>query len=91
MSWSVAAIGKAPAVRKVIADQFAKGGKCVEPEESIRLSAASVIDGALAAQTDDTVVNVAASGSMSFKDWNAKEGPSNNLTITVSTMYNFCE
>ncbi len=44
MSWSVGAVGKASAVRSEISKQFTNGGKCSEPEESIRQAAASIID-----------------------------------------------
>ncbi len=67
MSWSVGgAFGKAPSVRAVIAKQFEQGGKCSEPEETIRQYVAEIIDAALAAQGPNQVVEVSASGSQSM-------------------------
>jgi hypothetical protein len=90
MSWSVGAIGKSQAVRAEIANQFTKN-PCVEPEESIRQEVAKTIDAALAAQDPAFAVKVSASGSQSFKDWNAKTGVSSNLVIAVEPLYNFVE
>lgn len=91
MSWSVAAIGKAEAVRKSIAEQFSRSSGCVEPEETVRKAAAVMIDTALAAQDPSTAVRVSASGSMSYKDWGVKSGPSNQLTVNVDPQYGFVE
>ena len=98
MSWGVGAIGKAPAVRKEIARQFAQGSKCTEPEESIRQLAASMLDASLAAQADNTPVRVAGSGSASFeyppKTGDAPNPPvikNNTLTVSVEVLYNFVE
>jgi len=88
MTWSVSAIGRAPKVREEISRQFTLN-KCVEPEESVRQSAAKVIDDALAAQDDNFVVQVSASGSQSSSDWNAKTGVSNSLAISIVPMYGF--
>jgi hypothetical protein len=56
MSWSVGATGKAAAVGKAIAKQFADAGKCVEPEESIRQAALAVISAAIAGQAGAVAV-----------------------------------
>ena len=88
MSWSVAAIGKPAAVRAAIADQFAKGGKCAEPEETVRLEAAAMMDAALAGQTDPAkAVKVSASGSMSQSGTTI----SNSLSVSVEPLYGFVE
>lgn len=89
MSWSLqAAFGKAPAVREGVAKQFENGHKCMEPEESIRLAAAKIIDVALAGQDQAQVVEVSASGSMSTK--NGKFA-SNQLNIAVTPRSGFIE
>lgn len=91
MSWSVSAIGKAEAVKAEISGQFAKSGKCLEPEEGIRLEAAKLIDAALAATDKSFVVKVSANGSQGFKDWVNKAGCSNNLTISVEPQHGFID
>jgi len=89
MSWSVAAIGKPAAVRAAIADQFAKGGKCAEPEETVRLAAASVMDAALAGQTDPTkAVKASADGSMSQY---ANLVVTDSLTMSIEPLWGFVE
>jgi hypothetical protein len=87
MSWGVAAQGKAPKVREEIARQFANGGKCMEPEETIRQSAAATIDAAIAGQHDEAFVKVSASGSMSFRDYSNRTDPTNSLSISIEPMH----
>lgn len=91
MSWSVGTIGKAEAVRKTIADQFSRSGACAEPEETIRQTAAALIDKALESTDPSFVVEVNASGSQSYKDWTAKTGVSNYLSITIQPKHGFVE
>jgi hypothetical protein len=92
MSWSVSAIGKAPAVARSIADQITNGSKCLEPEESVRQAAAALIKAALVAQdTAGVVVQVIASGSMGYKDWTAKTGVYNSLNIQIVPQHGFIE
>ncbi len=90
MSWSVSAIGKAAAVKASIADQFSRN-KCSEPEETIRQAAAQLIDLAMSAQDAPAVVKVMASGSQGFRDYTAKTGVYNQLTITVEPQHGFVE
>ncbi len=85
MSWSVLAIGKAPAVRAEIAKQFANASKCVEPEETLRQGAAQLIDASLEAQASHSDVRVAASGSQ-YSDYPSAyplKGLKNQLTIAI--------
>jgi hypothetical protein len=91
MSWSVGAFGRAEKVRVSIADQFSKSSACVDPEEGVRQAAAKLIDTALAAQDPQFAIEVSASGSQSFKDWQAKTGVSNTLSISIVPKYNFVE
>ena len=91
MSWSVAAVGKAGAVRKAIAEQFQNGGRCMEPEESIRLEAAATMDQALAAQDPNTIIKAAASGSQGYKDFTAKSGVFNTMSMSIEVMHGFVE
>jgi len=88
MSWSVSGIGKAAAVRKAIAQQFANGGKCVEPEETIRQTAASLIDKALEGQSDAIAVRVIANGSQSMSSGVVNN---NSCSISVEPLYGFVE
>lgn len=90
MSWSVAAFGKSQAVRINIADQFSRS-KCTEPEETVRLAAAALIDAAIAAQDLAIVIEVSASGSQSFRDWNNKTGVSNSVSISIQPKHGFLE
>lgn len=90
MSWSVAAIGKAPAVRKEIADQFSRG-KCNEPEETIRLQAAKLIDMALEATDPSYVVKVYANGHQSYTDWNKKANSNNAFNMVLEPQHGFLE
>lgn len=88
MTWGVQAFGKAAAVRTAIAAQFEKSGKCMEPEETIRQSAANIIDAGLAAQHPAQVVEVVASGSMSTNTGGLQ---SNTVNIAVTPRWNFLE
>lgn len=92
MSWSVGAVGKPSAVRGAIAKQFTNGGKCSEPEESIRQAAAAIIDKALEAQGDKVALNVSASGSQN-SDYSTAPPTvtSNNLKISIDVIYGFVE
>ena len=92
MSWSVAAIGKSDAVKKDIAAQFVRGGKCVEPEESIRQEVAKIINTAVGSIHNSFVVKVAASGSQGYKNYNKPEdGVYNVLNISVEVVHGFVE
>jgi len=90
MSWSVSAIGKAPAVRASIAEQFSRS-TCSEPEESVKVAAAAAIDKALEAQNPDLPIKVMASGSQGFKDYSAKTGVYNQMSISIDPLHGFVE
>lgn len=90
MSWSVQAIGKAPAVAAEIAKQFASQSKCSEPEETVRQAAMALVTASIEAQDAATVVlKVEASGSQStdFKTMAYR----NQLKITIEPLYGFIE
>jgi len=89
MSWSVQAIGKAGAVGMEIAKQFDLGGKCAEPEETIRQSARVLVMAAIGAQDKSKAVKVTASGSQSTD--HATKAVSNVLNISVEPLWNFVE
>lgn len=91
MSWGVSAFGRAAAVRTSIVSQFENGGKCSEPEESVRQAAKVLIDASLASQDPTSVVSVTANGHQSYKDWNAKTGLTNNLSISIAPQAGFLE
>jgi len=86
MSWSVAASGQVEEVRKEVVRQASPecASPCLEPEETVRQAALKVIDTALEAQDPAMVVKVAANGSMGYKDWQAKTGCNNSLSITIA-------
>jgi hypothetical protein len=93
MSWSVLAIGKAPAVAAEIERQFAQS-KCSEPEESVRQSARLTLASALAAQEPSTMVEVSAAGSQSTKyksGTNEVLGVTNGLSIKIDPKFGFVE
>lgn len=92
MSWSVNATGRAPAVAASIEQQFS-GYKCSEPEETVRQQARATIAAALAAQSPDRAVKVAAHGSQSVTGHadGAADTITNNLSITVEPIHGFLE
>ena len=92
MSWSVSATGKASAVKAEIARQLGHI-KCAEPEDTVKQLAAQLIEGALDAQAEGTVVSVLASGSQTsrkFEDGVWKDH-TNQLRIEVQPLYGFVE
>lgn len=90
MSWSVEAIGRAPAVAEKIERDFAATtAQCRGPEEGVRQSVRAALAIALAAQDPATVVQVSASGSQS-SDYGTNE-IRNQLSVTVRPLYNFVE
>jgi hypothetical protein len=64
MTWSVAAIGKAPAVKASLAEQFG-AITCAEPEQTIKNDVAAVVAHSLSYFGEHMVVRVSAFGSMS--------------------------
>jgi len=97
MSWSVSAIGRAPAVAASIEKQFQSQAQypCQEPEESIKQSSRQVLAQALAAQKPEMVVRVNAAGSMSSTNdsFDPKRAVviSNSLSVAVEVLYGFIE
>lgn len=93
MSWSVNAIGRAPAVAAKLEKDFTgMKGNCQEPEETIKNKAADIIATALAGQKPETIVKVNAYGSQSTSYDGSKYSPvSNALNITVEPQYGFLE
>lgn len=89
MSWGVSGTGRAPAVRAAIAMQFARHGKCMEPEETVRQAAATLIDAAIAAQDPTATLKVSANGSQST-DYTTKK-VTNSLTLVVEPISQFIE
>jgi len=92
MSWSVGAIGKPAAVAAKMETDFANF-RCTEPEESVRQAALVTILAAVNAQSPESVVQVAASGSQSTywdKDGNVT-GFQNSLEIKIQPIYGFVE
>jgi len=86
MSWSISAIGKAPAVLKAVEQQSSQD-KCNEPEETVRQAAYHAIKEALIAQGPNVVVKLSAVGSQS--DWNGVV--QNQLSIQIDPQYRFVE
>ena len=87
MSWSVAEVGKAGAVAKKLAEDFARI-KCEHPEETIKNMIASAIDAALSAFPPGEAVKVTASGSQ----WKTDKGDKiNSLSVQIEPIYGFRE
>lgn len=73
-------------------EQFSRGAKCMEPEETIRQSAASLLEKALDSMTNNFAVKVLASGSQSYKNYSKpEEGVCNSLDIKVDILHGFVE
>lgn len=92
MSWVVSSVGRVAAVRDDIARQFSRQFTpyhCMEPEETVRQAAATLIDAALAAQNQDFAVSVRADGRQSFEDYSKKESVSTRLNISIEPLYGF--
>jgi hypothetical protein len=88
MSWSVQAIGKAPAVAKKLATDFEKITHCSPEETAVKNSAAAAISMALQHCTAaDAIVNVNANGSES----SGQGGKTNSLKIEVNTIFGFLD
>ena len=95
MSWSVAETGKAGAVAKKMAEDFARMHKCDEPEDMIKTGVAKMIADALAAFPPGEAVKVTASGSQ-FEPYgpDGKVGSGhkvNSLRVDIEPIYNFRE
>lgn len=87
MSWSVSAVGKAPAVAISIEKQFANQPVCMEPEETVRQSIRVALSASLAGQRPNVALKVTASGSMSTDN-----GPvHNSFNVAVEPIYGFIE
>lgn len=86
MSWSVSAVGKKDAVLKTIAGQFDSQTPCMEPEESVRQGAKSLLLASIGAQAEGTPLRVVASGNQQFKDWTNKTGVSNSVSLQVEVL-----
>lgn len=97
MSWSVQAVGKAPAVAAAIEKQFVAMERypCAEPEETAKQLARKAIAALCAAQSrpDGMAVKVAASGSMSWNGGNqaAPEQVTNNFSVMFETIHGFVD
>lgn len=91
MSWSVSGVGKPRALAAALATQISNA-KCSEPEESIKSKVGEIISAALGAMAEGTAVEVTASGSQSFIDYNNPElGATNSLRIEIRPLWGFCE
>lgn len=91
MSWGVQAIGYAPAVRRLIAESFARADKVGPAEETIRQAAAKIVDDTLATWDPDCVVRVDARGSLCWGNWDTSAEQTQKLYITVETVHQFVD
>lgn len=91
MSWGVQAIGYAPAVRKMIAAEFARAPIVGPAEETIRLAAAKIVDDVLETWDPECVVRVDARGSLCWENWDTSAGQTQKLYITVETIHQFID
>lgn len=87
MSWSVAASGKSSAVSDEIAKQISKISLSDEGEMETVKRTGELIGQTLGTFDPDGLVNVNASGHMGFKDWGAKSGPYQNVSISIAPIH----
>jgi len=91
MSWSVNAIGKAPAVAAKLAVDFGKI-KCPEPEETIKKTMAAVIATALAWFPLTQAVRVEAHGCQSHPNFSkAPHETTHQLAVKIEPIWGFVE
>lgn len=86
MSWSVAGIGRAEALRAKLGADFGKIN-CQEPEQAIKNKIASAVDLALAAFKPNDVVKVICSGSQT-PDGDARR---NAFRVEFEPVYGFVD
>lgn len=86
MSWSVSATGRAAAVAKKLAEDFARVN-CSEPEQTIKNNVASAVDAALTAFPPEAPVRVEASGSQS----NMNGAITNQLKVEIAPIWGWVE
>ena len=92
MSWTINAVGKAPAVRKSVAKQFENNGSCAIPnEQSIHIAAFHLLQLILSAQDPATVVRVTVAGGQTYEKVSKREGLHNFLRLAVEPEHEFCD
>jgi hypothetical protein len=94
MSWSFSAIGAPRAVAAKAQDAIDNGYKCLEPEETIRLSALGmIVEACENGFSDQYAVQVTASGSQSVIYGQVPNAPptveSNQLNLQIMPIYGF--
>lgn len=90
MSWSVARLGKAAAVRAKLAEDFAKIN-CSEPEQTVKSRVAEAVDAALAVFPTGVAVKVEASGSQWTPDSTKPEEKQNSAKLEITPLGHFTE
>lgn len=91
MSWNVTAVGKAGALRAHVAKEFKKV-ICAEPEQSIAMGLATVIDIALASFSEDCSVCIQSYGSQAQPDFrNRPDKFTHTVALQIETLYGFVE
>lgn len=88
MSWSFGMTGK-PQVLVAKLDVLAATNPCRQPEEAVRQQALAIIKSALEASDQEQVVSVRASGSESYRDYQAQSGRAESLHIEVAPVFDF--
>jgi hypothetical protein len=91
MSWSVAKVGKAAAVREKLAEDFNRI-KCSEPEETIKNLVRDAIHTELGAYPPNFPVRVEACGSQSTPDYSkAPHEILNSMSVKLEPVHGFVE
>src|ERR1700758_5741504 len=90
MSWSIGAVGKAPAVAAKIAADIARI-KCTEPEETIKNTVGDALARALAVMPPNMAVRVDAAGSQYAPDSTKPTEFQNSLSVKLEPLYGFVE
>lgn len=87
MSWSLGSVTTAKQAREQIANQVAHVSLSDASElETVRLVGA-LIDQALGTFGENRLVRVAASGSMGYRDYQAKTEPYQNFSVQVEPIH----
>lgn len=87
MSWSFYSTGKASAAAAQIAEAATKVSLTDAGEMETVAKVADLIAQTLGTFDPDQLVNVAAAGSMNFKDWTAKTGCTQNVSVKIEPIH----
>lgn len=95
MSWSVIAVGHAPAVGKKLASDFNALPRMHPAEESVKTAAAALVAQITASHTSPNPLKITASGSIALASVPGRAAQdsqvSHSFSLTVETLWGFAE